>query len=252
MYSSIGVGSVRNFLFSFNPSAIVVWIFILLYLVYYFLGRYYFFKKIGEDGWKGLIPVYSEWFYFKRAKQNPRPLVAFLLAFFVSLLLSLVFTKSRVFVGICTFIQVVSLIFYIILSWKANYLFSKKFKTGYFTVFSLTFVPFVSIPFIGLSDDYKWHRFVRVDKTLFDEDFYTRKITVGERCFTNVFMIFCALIEFYILTYIFLKDVADTFIFELILEPKFVLYFSLALAIVAIIGTLFDYYGNLFVKKYKK
>ena len=80
MYSSIGVGSVRNFLFSFNPSAIVVWIFILLYLVYYFLGRYYFFKKIGEDGWKGLIPIYSEWFYFKRAKQNPRPLVAFLLA----------------------------------------------------------------------------------------------------------------------------------------------------------------------------
>lgn len=239
----------REFLFSFNPAAIVVWILILLYLVYYFLGRYYFFKKIGEDGWKGLIPIYSEWVYFKRAKQNPTFPVACLSTFLVFFLLSLLFTKSREVVGICTFVQCASLIFYILLSWKTNHLFSKKFKTGYFTAFSLTFVPFVSIPFIGLSDEYKWHRFVRVDKDLFDEEFYSRKITVGERCITNVFMIFCVMIEFYIFTYIFLMDIPKSFIFELIWEPEFILYFSLVFAIVAVGGTLLDYYGNRLVKK---
>ena len=72
-----------RFLFSFNPSAIVVWILILLYLVYYFLGKYYFFKKIGEDGWKGLIPIYSEAIYFKRAKQKEIFPVSFLVTFIV-------------------------------------------------------------------------------------------------------------------------------------------------------------------------
>ena len=238
-----------RFLFSFNPSAIVVWILILLYLVYYFLGKYYFFKKIGEDGWKGLIPIYSEAIYFKRAKQKVIFPVSFLVTFLVFFVLSLVFSKAREFVGVCTFIETASLIFYILLSWKANYLYSKKFKTGYFTVFSLTFVPFISIPFIGLSDDYKWHRFVKIDKTVFDEEFYSRKITVGERCITNVFMIFCVMIEFYIFTYIFLMDMPKSFIFELIWEPEFVLYFSLVFAGVAIGGTLLDYYGNKLLKK---
>lgn len=241
----------REFLFSFNPASIVVWILIFLYLVYYFLGKYYFFKKIGEAGWKGLIPIYSEWLYFKRAKQIPVFPVACLSAFLVFFLLSF-FAKSKEILGMCVFISCASLIFYVLLSLRTNYFFSRRFKTGYFTMFSLTVVPFIAVPFIGLSDDYKWHRFIRVGKSLFEEEFYTRKITIGERCITNVFMILCVMIEFYIFTYILLMDIPKSLIFDLIWDPEFVIYFSFVFALVAIGGTLFDYYGNVLLNKHKK
>ena len=44
-------------------------------------------------------------------------------------------------------------------------------------------------------------------------------------------------------------DMPKSFIFELIWEPEFVLYFSLVFAGVAIGGTLLDYYGNKLLKK---
>ena len=50
--------------------AIFLWLFLICYLAFYLYGRYYFFKKIGEDGWKGLIPIYSEALYFKKAREN--------------------------------------------------------------------------------------------------------------------------------------------------------------------------------------
>lgn len=242
----------REFLFSFNPSAIVVWIIIFSYLVYFLLGRYYFFKKIGEDGIKGIIPIYSEWLYFKRAKQNPIFAVGFMILFIVFFVLSIFITGSREFTGVCTFIQVISLVFYVLMSWQGNRFMSRKFKKGYFTALALTFLPFIAIPVIGLDDRYKWHRFIRIDKDVFSENFYSKNISVGEMCFTNVFMILCVMIEFYIFAYIFVLDIPREFLFHLIWEPEFIAFFAIAFAVIAIAGTLFDYYGNILLNKRRK
>lgn len=241
-----------NFLFSLNPTAIVVWIIVLVFIVYFCLGKYYFYEKIGEDGWKGLIPVYSSWVYFNKAKVNPWLSVIFISSFMIFSLLTLCCTDSDMLVGICTFFQTVSLIFYILISWKVNYFISRKFKKSYLTAFSLTILPILAFPIIGLSEDYKWSRFTRVKNDIFDEDFYNRKVTVGEMCLTNIFSIVCMIAGFYIFTYIFVIDLPRDYLVDIIWDPTFIRFFTIVFSIIILFGTLLDYFGNVLVKKYRR
>ena len=109
-----------NFLFSFTPAAIVVWIIFLIFLLYYVLGRYYFFEKIGETAWKGLVPIYYEYLYFKKAKVNPWSAVLLLIFGLSFYLLSFACSDFDSLNGICTFFTSVCLIFYVLLSWKVK------------------------------------------------------------------------------------------------------------------------------------
>lgn len=241
-----------NFLFSFTPDAIVVWIIFLVFLLYYLLGRYYFFEKIGETAWKGLVPIYSEYLYFKKAKVNPWSAVLLLIFGLSFYLLSFACSDSDSLNGICIFFTSVCLIFYILLSWKVNYYFSKKFKKGYMTTFSLTFVPVIAFPYIGLSKDYKWSRFTKVNHDVLEEDFYGRKLSVNEMCLSNVFMMLCFIAATYIFIYIFVIDLPKDFLLEIIWNPKFIIFISVSFSIVAIVGTLLDYYGNLLINKKRR
>lgn len=241
-----------NLLFSLNPTTIVLWIIVLVFLVYFCLGKYYFFKKIGEEGWKGLVPIYSSWIYFKKAKVNPWLSVIFISSFIIFYLLMLLCYGSNMLVGMCTFFQTVSLIFYVLISWKVNYFISKKFKKSYLTAFSLTVLPVLAFPIIGLSDDYKWSRFTRVNNDIFDEDFYKRKISVGEMCLTNVFLLVCLIAAFYLFLYIFLIDLPRVYLLDIIWNPSFIRFVTIAFSIIVLLGTLLDYFGNILIKKYKR
>lgn len=225
---------------------------LICYLVFYLYGRYYFFKKVGEEGWKGLIPVYSEALYFKKARVNPVIAVGLILMYFVFLFLAISFAGFKELVGICIFIQIVCLVFFMLYYLKASHYLSEKFKRGSFTTLGLTFLPFIMIPVMGLSNRYKWHRFVKVDSGVWDEDFYNRKITVGEMCFTNIFMILCVLVEIYIFAYIFILGIPKEILFEIIWEPSFIVFFSVIFIFIAVVGTLLVYYGNVGMKRYRR
>ena len=225
---------------------------LICYLVFYLYGRYYFFKKVGEEGWKGLIPVYSEALYFKKARVNPVIAVGLILMYFVFLFLAISFAGFKELVGICIFIQIVCLVFFMLYYLKASHYLSEKFKRGSFTTLGLTFLPFIMIPVMGLSNRYKWHRFVKVDSGVWDEDFYNRKITVGEMCFTNIFMILCVLVEIYIFAYIFILGIPKEILFEIIWEPSFIVVFSVIFIFIAVVGTLLVYYGNVGMKRYRR
>ncbi len=240
------------FLFSFTPGSIVVWILILSFVLYYLLGRYYFFEKIGDEGWKGLIPVYSEYLYFKKAKVNPWFAVFLLLMFIFFTGLSVLCSSSMTCVGLCSFFQIVSVIFYVMISWKVNYYISRKFKHNYMTAFCLTFMPFIAFPYIGLSENYKWSRFTKVDYGVLSCDFYSRKISFGEMCLTSVFIAFCFMILFYIFIYVFVLDLPKEFLLSIIWNPKFIIFFSIVLAVVALIWSFINYYGNLLINKKQK
>lgn len=241
-----------NFLFSFTPEAIVVWIIFLVFLLYYLLGRYYFFEKIGEIAWKGLVPIYSEYLYFKRAKVNPWSAVFLLTLGLLFYLLSFSCLGFDTLHGICTFFTIVSLIFYVLLSWKVNYYISKKFKKSYMTALSLTFMPFIAFPYIGLNKLYKWSRFTKVNNNFLEEDFYGRRVSVNEMCLTNVFMMLCFVALTYIFIYIFVIDLPKEFLLEIIWSPKFIIFIAVSFSIVAIFGTLLDYYGNLLISRKRR
>lgn len=241
-----------NYLFSFTPQSILIWIIISVFLLYYLLGKYYFFEKIGETGWKGLIPVYSEYLYFKKAKVNPWTAVLLLMFAFSFYWLSLICSASDSLNGICTFFTVVCLIFYVLVSWKVNYYISKKFKKGYMTTFSLTLVPFIAFPYIGLSNSYKWSRFTRVNHDILEKDFYDRGVSVGEMCLTNVFLMLLFVAAMYVFIYIFIIDLPREFLLEIVWNPKFIVFIAISFSFVAIIGTLLDYYGNMLINKRRR
>lgn len=231
---------------------ILFWLFLICYLAFYLYGRYYFFRKIGEDGWKGLIPIYSEALYFKKARVNPVIAVGLILMYFVFLFLTISFAGLKELVGTCIFIQIVCFVFFMFYYLKASHYISEKFKRGSFTTLGLTFLPFIMIPVMGLSNKYRWHRFVKVDIGVWDEDFYSRKITVGEMCFTNIFMILCVLVEIYIFAYIFILGIPKEILFDIIWEPSFIVFFSVIFIFIAVVGTLLVYYGNVCLRKYRR
>lgn len=242
----------KSFLFSFSPTAILVWIMIMIFLMFYFLGKYYFFKKIGEDGWNGIVPIYSEWVYFKKAKVNPFSAVALLILFIVFSILGVFCEASNFLVAICTFFQVVSLLFYVLLSWKVNYFISKKFKKSWITALCLTLAPILAFPIIGLSSNYRWSRFVKVNDSVIDEEFYNKKVSLGEMCLTNVFRIMCVVAGFYIFIYSFVAKIPSELLLQVVLSREFVIVIVISFSIVTILATLFGYYGDKMLKKSMK
>ncbi len=224
--------------------------FVFLFIIVFLYGKYLLFEKMHIAGWKGLIPIYSECLYFKKGKVNPILAAAPIVSFIVFIIFGFQYSQSRELLGICIFFSLFSVIYYLMFSLKANYYICRKFKCGKTMTALLTFFPYIVIPILGISSDYKWHAFAKVKEGILTEDFYvSRKVSVGEMCLTNVFAMMCVLASIYIFIYIFVINVPQDLVKLLLWSPAFIIVIVIFVSILVIGLTFVDYYANKEMKK---
>lgn len=234
-----------NFLNSFNPIFLYGVGFVLLLV--FLLGRYKFFVKIGIDGWKGLVPVYSDYLYYEKGKVNPWLSTLFIALYLFLHILSICSADVRELFAITMFFKLSIIILSMIVSWKVNYYISRKLKKGYLFAVLLTFLPIITIPCAGLCKNIKWSKLTRVKDDFLTDDFYAnRKITVNEMCISNIFMVLSILAIFYIVIYLFMNILSTEVILNIIWSPYFILVLVLFLSFITLVATMIDYLFNKF------
>ncbi len=237
-----------NFLFSFSPMSVLLWIIILVLLLLYLLGRYYFFVKIGIDGWKGLIPIYSEYLYYKKGRVEPWLAPLFICLYLLFYFLGNYFVASDELCGIILFFKFAVVIVALIVSWNVNYYIGNKFKEGYLLPLALTFVPIFAVPFIGLYEKMRWSRLTKVRNNFLWDDFYSnKKISVNEMCISNILLVLSTVIGFYVAFYVMISLFSFEKVFEMMWDFKFIFIIAIFISIVVIVGTLFDYFINKYI-----
>lgn len=80
----------------------------LLFLLIFYIAKYKVFKKMGEKGWKALIPIYSEIVLFKKLKIN----MGFTIAYIGLKLIDVIITIIWFIFVIVGVLAIVSIIFY--------------------------------------------------------------------------------------------------------------------------------------------
>lgn len=236
-----------NFLFEFNPLCIVLWIIILVLILLYLFGRFYFFEKIGINGWKGLIPLYSDYLYFEKAGENPKlPIILFVsYLFFVVYDEFIYFTEMH---GILLFFRSLIIIIGLIVSWNANFYISNKMKNNYLLTFLLTFLPTITIPIVGLSQKFKWSRLSKVNNNFLLNDFYcNKKITIADVLISNFVLSIVTVLILYVSFFVLKHFLSIDKIVENMWNYNIVLIIILVVFILIFVVTIIDYLIN----KYK-
>lgn len=244
-----------NFLFALSPMNILIWCMILFSLILYLLGRYCFFAKIGVDGWKGLVPVYSSYLYYKKGNVIPWLSTLFICSYLVFYLFGEYCVVEQELFAITTFFKVTIFFVSLFVSWKVNYFISRKFKRGYLLTLFLTLMPIVAIPYVGLCNKIKWSRLTKVRDDFLISDFYdNRKVSVGEIYISNLVTILATFLSLYVIVYVFKTLFSAEKLLKLMWSPVFVICFVFFIVMIVLVGTLFDYFINkwYFNKKDKK
>lgn len=122
---------------------------LIVFFIIYIIGRWQLFRKAGKNGWEAIIPFYNDWVYVEIAGLN-------YWWFFLVVANTIVNLLGDGYIeslaSICSTIGL----------FVCNYNISKKFNRD--TVFAvlMTIFPFIFIPIIGFSSNYKWDSNVSV------------------------------------------------------------------------------------------
>ena len=138
--SLILIGIFFIFLFTFFVALIIL----------YIVGRWKLFQKAGKNGWEAIIPLYNDWIYVEIAELN--------WWWYLLIIASTigVFLSDKIpIAGYTTIISFLGL-------FVCNYNISKKLNQNTILAVLMTLFPFVMIPLIGLSNNYKWDNSVEV------------------------------------------------------------------------------------------
>lgn len=238
----------NNLLFEFNSLCVVLWLLILVLILLYLFGRFYFFKKIGIDGWKGLIPVYSNYLYFEKGNENPKLPVILFFSYLFLVIYDEYFISFSEMHSILLFFKSLIVIISIIVSWNVNFYISNKMKNNYLLTFFLTFFPIITVPVVGLSQRFKWSRLYKINNNFLLNDFYSnRKITIVDVLISNFVSSILNILLFYVIFFVFKSFFSIDKIVENMWNSNIVLILILIVFILATLATTIDYLIN----KYK-
>lgn len=234
-----------DFLFSFNPGSVLLWIIIMVILLLYVLGRYYFFEKIGVSGWKGLIPVYSNYLYYEKGHVHSLLSIVFICLYFILYIVGEYFVvDSRLSIIVFLFKSIVVMISSIV-TWNASFYISNKLKNGYLLTFLLTFIPFLTIPFIGLCDKFSWSRLKKVDCNFLLKDYYFgKKVSISDVCTSSVLLVLSTIISFYLFIYVASSLFSVEKAYEIMWDFKFIIILLFFVIVFIVGGIVLNYFLN--------
>ena len=231
-----------KFLFVLGPVKIIFFILVFIVIL---LGRYYFFEKIGIDGKKGLIPIYSTYLYFKKGNTLPWLSTIFIFLYLFGWFLGKCSFNIRELYSIIVFLKTSILILSLFVFGKANYYIARKFKGRIILTLALTFLPIISTSYIGLNKKMRWSRLTKVNYKFLLDDFYgNRKVTLYEMFLSNIFVILALVISLYIFIYVIVCFSSIEAIIQIIFDPYFVVFLVIFLSLLVLACTLTDYIFN--------
>lgn len=123
--------------------AIIFLTFFVILFVLYIVGRWKLFKKAGKNGWEAIIPFYNDWVYVEIAGLNYWWFFL-VIATTIANIIDVDYLSS-----IASIASLVGLFF-------CNYNISMKLHKDVAFAILMTIFPFIMMPIIGLSDNYKW------------------------------------------------------------------------------------------------
>lgn len=222
---------------------------IILVAIVYLVARYRLFEKMGLKGWQGIIPVYSDGLYFEVGGSKSWVPIILILNFFLFYLLGEYVKVSRSLSAFCIFFETIMVIYFALVFIKVNYVISQKFKRGYFGAFLLTCLPFVGVPVFAFSKNFKFSKHASVKYKFLDKSFYDHEVSVGEMCLSKVLSTLFIIAAFYIIGYVYLIDLPRELLISLVLDKSFIIFILVGTSILAILGTIIDYYASNSIKK---
>ena len=150
---------------------IFIFILVIAAIAFSFVSKWLFFKKCGEEGWKSLIPFYSDYVLVQISGLN----WWWMLLLYVNIITNIISSFSSLFEQfdsivalsitlILAIIGLVGTLMVLFTRFNINYNISKKLNQNIWYAILLTIFPSIMYFIIGLSKEFKFDKNIMVSK----------------------------------------------------------------------------------------
>lgn len=157
LYASLYDRMMGDNFFAFVGIHMTIFLIIVIVIgLLWLIGKWKLYKKAGKKGWEAIVPFYSEWIYVEIAGLE----WWYFLFLIAGNIANLINEDSSSLSSAASIISYFGL-------FLCNYNISKKLNKNLLFAILMTLFPFIMIPLIGFSNDYKWDDSVGVRSNFF-------------------------------------------------------------------------------------